>query len=221
MLRFIKLVLLTILFHILFNSVLGFLFNYNSVADNEVKLDFISKLSIFISILFSLLMINGWSLKQLAKDVDLSPVPYSLIITSIITAIIPILIFFEFILPSGYFSMLRDEVHPVAFNNIDINLLMVFIAMIILAPVYEELFFRGKLYIEVSNTPLGEYGAIALTSIVFALLHSGLNLFALTFYLFFSLIMVYWRWKCSSILPSIIIHSLYNTVFFLYFYFAV
>jgi uncharacterized protein len=58
------------------------------------------------------------------------------------------------------------------YNSTD-YLWLLFIAVVITAPIFEELIFRGFIYKGLESSPLGIVGAIIITSVLFTLIHSG------------------------------------------------
>ncbi|MBP6880237.1 CPBP family intramembrane metalloprotease [Candidatus Saccharibacteria bacterium] len=87
-----------------------------------------------------------------------------------------------------------------------------FIALVIVAPIAEELLYRGYLLSRLRKTfPYGV--SIFLTSLVFALAHGQLNVGIDTFIL--SLALCFLVYKTDSIVPSIILHACKNGLAFL------
>jgi membrane protease YdiL (CAAX protease family) len=84
-------------------------------------------------------------------------------------------------------------------------------AMIVLAPVSEELLFRGMFYYTISKTALTEVGAVVTTSAAFAALHyqSGIRglLFVLVDGLFFGTV----RYSTGSTVLTTVLHILGNS----------
>lgn len=58
------------------------------------------------------------------------------------------------------------------YNSTD-YLFLLFIAVVIAAPIFEELVFRGFLFKGLANSPLGVIATIIITSILFTLIHAG------------------------------------------------
>jgi membrane protease YdiL (CAAX protease family) len=58
------------------------------------------------------------------------------------------------------------------YNSTD-YLWLLFIAVVIIAPIFEELLFRGFIYKGLESSPLGIIGTIIITSVLFTLIHSG------------------------------------------------
>ena len=87
------------------------------------------------------------------------------------------------------------------------------LAMVFLAPVTEELIFRGYLFKAWRHTWLGAHGTILLTSVLFTLVHaSQYPLLTLAILFTFSLILGYAREKTGSIWLPIILHMLNNLI---------
>ncbi|TRX53180.1 CPBP family intramembrane glutamic endopeptidase [Thalassomonas sp. M1454] len=84
------------------------------------------------------------------------------------------------------------------------------LSICIVAPVFEELVFRGFIYARLQRSVLGKSGSLILTSIIFTLVHSqyqGIELFALfTFAILLGLI----RIKTNNIKYCIAVHMINN-----------
>ncbi|NQZ20686.1 MAG: CPBP family intramembrane metalloprotease [Colwellia sp.] len=52
-------------------------------------------------------------------------------------------------------------------------LFLLFIAVVIAAPIFEELVFRGFMFKGLKNSPLGVIGTLIITSVLFTLIHAG------------------------------------------------
>jgi membrane protease YdiL (CAAX protease family) len=89
------------------------------------------------------------------------------------------------------------------------DMIMMGIAIVILAPMIEELFFRGYLYDQIEKGPWPLI-AIPLTSVLFSLVHFQPLSFLPIF--FMGLIMGWTRKRTGSILPSLILHSGNNLI---------
>ena len=85
--------------------------------------------------------------------------------------------------------------------------LTIFVTLV--GPIAEEIFFRGFAY-RALREKLGVFKAIALTSLVFAALHT--NLVGFFPILILGILLAYLAQKTNSIIPSITVHVLHNTV---------
>ncbi len=91
------------------------------------------------------------------------------------------------------------------------EIVLAFFALIVITPIVEELIFRGFLYKGLkSNMP--KLLAALLTSGLFALAHGQLNVGIDTFIL--SMFLILLLEKTDSLIPSIMLHALKNTVAF-------
>lgn len=87
------------------------------------------------------------------------------------------------------------------------------LVVVLLAPVLEELVFRGYLFTAWRHSRLGFSGTLLLTSALFALLHWGQYHWIQTAFIFvLALILGFAREKSGSVLLPIILHSLNNLV---------
>lgn len=87
-----------------------------------------------------------------------------------------------------------------------------FLALVIAAPVFEELFFRGFLLTGFSSSFLGHAGAVIITSAAWAAIHIQYDLYG-TFTIFVSgIVLGVARLKTNSVLVTIMMHSIMNVV---------
>lgn len=96
------------------------------------------------------------------------------------------------------------------FNTTD-YLFLLFIAVVIAAPIFEELIFRGFIFKGLVNSPLGVIGAIFITSTLFTLIHLGqydLTILAVLFPL--AVIIGLARYRSGGIYLPIYLHFINN-----------
>jgi len=89
---------------------------------------------------------------------------------------------------------------------------LLWFAMVILAPLNEEVFFRGFLFAGLSRSRIGGRGAILLTSLLWSVIHFQYDWFGVATIFVVGLLLGYARLKTSSIIPTILMHSLMNLV---------
>ncbi|MEI9477477.1 MAG: type II CAAX endopeptidase family protein [Deltaproteobacteria bacterium] len=85
-------------------------------------------------------------------------------------------------------------------------------ALVIAAPVSEEIFFRGFLFYGILNTGLGPTGAVVLSSLIWAPLHIQYDLYGLATVLVLGLLFGYARLKTNSVYIPIAMHALMNFI---------
>lgn len=95
-------------------------------------------------------------------------------------------------------------------SNVASNVLL-FISVCIVAPIFEELLFRGLILSTLKR--FGNMFAIIITSLLFGLAHGNLPQSIPVF--FFSLVLCYVVLRTNSLIPSITIHMLNNFISFL------
>lgn len=106
-----------------------------------------------------------------------------------------------------------NQTQDVGFSHylVGVDRALAFVALVIFAPVFEEILFRGWLFGHLKNTT-GKKLAIILTSIIFGIAHGqwnvGINVFCL------SLILCCLRDLTDSIYASILLHMIKNGVAF-------
>lgn len=144
---------------------------------------------------------------------DIGLVPAGAIVYLILTSVISglAMTFLKFV---NY-----DQTQDTGFSNLSgqSEYIMAFIMLVIIAPVAEELLFRGYLFGKLRKyAPI--WGAILITSLVFAIVHFawnvGLDVFAL------SIVLCILRVVSGSLWPSMMLHMLKNSIafFFLFVY---
>jgi uncharacterized protein len=84
------------------------------------------------------------------------------------------------------------------------------IAVVIFAPLFEEMFFRGFLFEGILQSRLGAAGAVIITSIVFAIMHIQYNAYGMFYILLLSIIMGLVRWKTRRLWSTLIMHGVMN-----------
>jgi len=89
---------------------------------------------------------------------------------------------------------------------------ILWIALIIAAPIFEELFFRGFLISGFSATFLGPVGAVLITSAAWAAIHFQYDLYGFALIFILGVALGFARIKSRSILLTIGLHSFVNFV---------
>lgn len=87
------------------------------------------------------------------------------------------------------------------------NEFMAFLAVVILAPIAEELLFRGIIF-RMLTKHWSEVAAIVVSALLFGLYH--MNLLQAIYVLPIGLLLGYIAYKCKSVLPCILIHMVNN-----------
>lgn len=87
---------------------------------------------------------------------------------------------------------------------------MLWMALIVAAPIFEEVFFRGFLYKGLVASPVGTIGAILFTSAAWAVIHTQYGYIDMSIIFFLGILLGYARFKSNSILVPIAMHSFIN-----------
>ncbi len=90
------------------------------------------------------------------------------------------------------------------------SLALFFIAVVIVAPISEEIAFRGFLFRGLAASWLGVSGAMILTSAAWAAMHVQYDAFTLAQIFFIGLLLGWIRWASGSTLLAIVLHMLAN-----------
>jgi uncharacterized protein len=91
-------------------------------------------------------------------------------------------------------------------------LTMYWIMAIVAAPVFEEIVFRGFLMRGWSESRIGGVGAIMLSSLIFAAIHTQYKLVGMGFVLGLGLVLGVMRWRSGSTTLTIMLHAAWNLV---------
>jgi beta-phosphoglucomutase len=86
------------------------------------------------------------------------------------------------------------------------------IAVVVCAPIGEELFFRGFLFKGWVHSPLGGWGTVIITSFVWALVHQQYDVYGITVVFAAGLLLGYSRLRSGSLYPAIAMHALMNVL---------
>ncbi len=89
---------------------------------------------------------------------------------------------------------------------------LLFLALIVAAPIFEELFFRGFLLSGLSATFLRPTGATIVTSLVWAAIHVQYDLYGMLWVFFMGIVLATARLKTNSIFTTIIMHAIMNLI---------
>jgi len=91
---------------------------------------------------------------------------------------------------------------------------LLFVAVVIGAPFFEEVFFRGFLFEGLSRSRLGLWGTIVLTAAVWALVHLQYDLYEMFSVFLLGLIFGYARHRTGSLVVPLGMHALVNGIAF-------
>lgn len=86
------------------------------------------------------------------------------------------------------------------------------LAVVFLAPLFEELMFRGFLYAGIARSRAGTVGAIVLSSLIWTVIHTQYDLFDLTQVFIGGLFLGWVRARSHSVVPPFAIHVLWNGI---------
>lgn len=89
---------------------------------------------------------------------------------------------------------------------------LLWVALVIAAPIFEELFFRGFLFKGFLTSSIGTAGTIILTSAVWAIIHTQYGYVDVGIIFFMGILLGYARFKSDSILVPIAMHSMANLI---------
>ena len=86
------------------------------------------------------------------------------------------------------------------------------IAVIIFAPAFEEIFFRGFLFEGFRQSRIGSIGAIGLTALVWAVFHVQYDTYGIVTIFILGIVLGVVRLKTNSLWSTLIIHAFFNLI---------
>ena len=120
-----------------------------------------------------------------------------------------------------YLLELEEEPFMQLLKNSSLPVWFVVLNTCILAPVVEELVFRGWLFRRFALTKIGQTGAVVITSLLFAAIHIQYSMAGIAFVFILGLYFTWVRVKYQSTTLAILAHAVCNsiTMVALYFYY--
>ncbi len=103
-----------------------------------------------------------------------------------------------------------DFMH-LAYDTADSKLLL-WLALVVAAPLFEELLFRGFLFQGLRQSVLGTSGAIVLLAALWAAIHTQYDLFGMASVFAIGVVLGFARWHSGSLLLPIALHAAANFV---------
>ena len=89
---------------------------------------------------------------------------------------------------------------------------LLWIAIIVIGPLFEELFFRGFLFAGLHNSKVGAVGAVILTSFFWAFLHLQYDFYSIGTVFVFGIVLGIARLKTGSVCTPFLMHAFNNLV---------
>lgn len=105
--------------------------------------------------------------------------------------------------PMDYMKPLFESAHPLWFWML---------ALIVVAPVYEEIIFRGFLFTGLASSRLGIWGASVISSLLFAIIHYQYMSVEIVLTVIIAMILSFSRVVSGSLLVPMILHVIANTL---------
>ncbi len=89
---------------------------------------------------------------------------------------------------------------------------LLWVAMVIAGPVFEEIFFRGFMFRGIQQSRPGTSGAVLITSLIWSLLHLQYNLYGVVVIFLIGLLLGVARARSNSTYLTIAMHALWNAI---------
>ena len=114
-----------------------------------------------------------------------------------------------------YFYLLGIEMPESFIEFMRAEPILCFISVVLVAPIIEEFLFRGFLHSQLRRSFLKDWGAIAVSSLVWTAIHFQYEIGILFFLFLFGLFLGYFRIKYNSLLIPTALHAINNLLSFL------
>lgn len=139
----------------------------------------------------------------------LEPVSFSVLVKWLVAALI-------FVLASDSLTLWLDrEIVPEFMAQVYAtagNKVLLWVAFVVAAPLFEETFFRGFLFHGFLRSRLGPIGAVSITALTWTSFHLQYGAYELLTLTFLGFLLGVARLRANSIYPAIIMHSFINTL---------
>jgi hypothetical protein len=89
---------------------------------------------------------------------------------------------------------------------------LLWLALVVIAPLFEETFFRGFLFKGIENSKMGQTGAIIITSLAWSAMHVQYDIYGIAGLFVGGLLLGFARAKSGSIYPPLAMHALQNII---------
>lgn len=89
---------------------------------------------------------------------------------------------------------------------------LLYVALLIAAPIFEEIFFRGFIYQGLVHTGLRLPGAVVLTALCWSVIHMQYDIYGIIHIFSFGILLGIARWKTGSVYVTILMHALVNLI---------
>jgi len=89
---------------------------------------------------------------------------------------------------------------------------VLWLAILVMAPLSEEFFFRGFLFAGLQQSRLGSVGTVLITSVLWAVIHLQYDFYGIAVIFLAGLVLGYARVKTSSLWLCVMLHSLMNVI---------
>jgi uncharacterized protein len=136
---------------------------------------------------------------------------------------IMIVLVFTFAVIIGLETLYNTLVHSIPAESVNSSFMrntyttagwlpLLWVAVVGFAPVFEEAFFRGFLFVGLQNSRLGSVGTILFTSLLWASLHLQYNIVGMATIVALGIVLGVTRLKTRSLWSPILIHSFWNLI---------
>ncbi|MCJ7675274.1 MAG: CPBP family intramembrane metalloprotease [Sedimentisphaerales bacterium] len=92
------------------------------------------------------------------------------------------------------------------------SLPLLWLALMVMAPLAEEIFFRGFLFKGIESSKLGPAGAIIITALAWSVMHLQYDIYGIAGLFAGGLLLGLARLRSNSIYPPIVMHALQNLI---------
>jgi membrane protease YdiL (CAAX protease family) len=168
--------------------------------------------NLIVNTIIVILISLKFEMKFVTKNFEFRKIEHIKSLVQNIIIVWPILVLISLVSKAIFFEFSeQDIVKGLRRLNNSTELISVFIMIVIIAPIIEEILFRGLIY-RVFKGILGPFFAAVLSSVLFSFVH--LNLLSFPYLFIFGIILCVYYEKENTIIIPILIHSIFNLIMF-------
>ena len=179
----------------------------NDLATNGLLLSIATIVSSIICVGLVILIIKMRKNTAIATYLDLNPIGWKTILILLVVSIAFIVLSS---LAANYAGVPDTSDFQIDMYRTSVWPVLLWIAVVIFAPLFEEVLFRGFLFQGFQHSRVGVIGAIILTALPWALLHVQYELFHIGTIFVLGLIFGFTRYKTKSLWSTLYMHTFNN-----------
>jgi membrane protease YdiL (CAAX protease family) len=178
-----------------------------SLVSNGLMISIATIVSTIAGMGFIVLFIKWHKYASIKEYLELKPINKKSILVSLVALVVLIAIvsYVEQMLGKQQSTQFTIDIYKTA-----VCPPLLWLAVIVFAPAFEEGFFRGFLFVGLTKSRIGSIGTIILTAAAWAALHIQYDLFGIINVLILGLVFGIIRLKTGSLWSTVLLHAVWN-----------